>query len=598
MEIKADGEDWALKQLTQGNPKAFWSLWMRYQDDLYTYCLQWMGGNREDAEDALSRASIKAWNALPQYAARITNLRGWLIRLTHNLCMDIHRENARRIRLIQHIKEKEAVAYMYDPSEDFLLHDEIRKCILRAIDALAPRLREPVILRLLKGMSYQDIAEQLNISIENVRKRIQQARAILEEILKEDLPDIDESVWESFISEGLAPDDYDVTAASIPDREREEIKSHIATIYPVQVILPSGAEMCFYLALDHKPTRQHQKVGTLRKYVQQHPGGWKKRLELADLLYTLGSWEEAISAYRQVLEKQPRLVDVYLRPGEILRLTRREEEAIVLYESALRFARRDATLYHLRGLIELCRRNFETAARFFEEAAMLEPYNAAHWHALGFTHLRLQRPAECVRAFDEASRINPDDVVALTYSHDALCSIDQSEEAQRRVTRALEIDPDNVPALKKLADDRSASGLVKGEDGRRTRQLIHRGIRLAPDSPDIQESLARYYICQDDWEKGLAVLRTFAEEHPNSPCGWYYYAYWLFRKGDSNAAAEAIMKAYALYQEDEDIYRSEREILSSSGKLEELTPLLEKMIQQFASRESFGQQWCRRLWSS
>jgi len=183
MEIKADGEDWALKHLTQGDSNAFWSLWMRYQDDLYTYCLQWMGGNREDAEDALSRASIKAWNALPQYAGRITNPKGWLIRLTHNLCVDIHRENARRIRLIQHIKEKEAVAYMYDPSEDFLLHDEIRKCILLAIDALAPRLREPVILRLLKGMSYQDIAEQLNISIENARKRIQDQPVALGEEL-------------------------------------------------------------------------------------------------------------------------------------------------------------------------------------------------------------------------------------------------------------------------------------------------------------------------------------------------------------------------------------------------------------------------------
>ena len=229
---------------------------------------------------------------------------------------------------------------------------------------------------------------------------------------------------------------------------------------------------------------------------------------------------------------------------------------------------------------------------------MLEPTNAAHWHALGFTNLRAERPAECIQAFDEASRINQDDVVALTYSHEALCSTDQSEEAQRRVTRALEIDPDNVPALKQLADDRSAGGLVKGEDGRRTSQLIQRGIRLAPDSPDIQESLARYYIHRDDWEKGIAVLSTFTEEHPNSPCGWYYYACWLFRKGDSQAAAEAIMKAYALYQEDADVYRSAREILSNSGKLENLTPLLEKMIQQFASSESFGPQWCRCLWSS
>lgn len=96
MEIKADGEDWVLKHLAQGDSSAFWILWMRYHGDLYNYCLRWMGGNREDAEDALSRASIKAWNALPKYADKITNPKGWLIRLTHNLCVDLHREKARR----------------------------------------------------------------------------------------------------------------------------------------------------------------------------------------------------------------------------------------------------------------------------------------------------------------------------------------------------------------------------------------------------------------------------------------------------------------------------------------------------------------------
>ena len=83
--------------------------------------------------------------------------------------------------------------------------------------------------------------------------------------------------------------------------------------------------------------------------------------------------------------------------------------------------------------------------------------------------------------------------------------------------------------------------------------MIQHGIRLLPDLPDIQESLARYYIQREDWEKGIGVLRTFTEEHPNSPFGWYYYAWSLSCKGDSNAAVEAIMKAYALCQEDADI---------------------------------------------
>ena len=253
-----------------------------------------------------------------------------------------------------------------------------------------------------------------------------------------------------------------------------------------------------------------------------------------------------------------------------MHLTEREEEAIAVYENALPIARSDATQYHLRGLIEICRRRYETAVREFEEATSLEPDNADHWHALGLTHLRAEHPVESIRAFDEALKINPDDIVALTYSHDPLCTMGRFKEVQQRVVRALKIDPDNVPALKQLADARSAKGLVRGEEGKRTRQLIRQALQLAPDLPDIHVSLARYYISRGDWEKGIAVLRAFVKQHPNSYRGWYYYAWWLFRGGDSQIAAEAITKAYALYQKDPDIYRAACEILPSAGRPDDI----------------------------
>ncbi|MGB3205057.1 MAG: hypothetical protein WBB28_08720 [Crinalium sp.] len=39
----------------------FWQQWQQYQDYLYRCCIKWMGGNPIDAEDALSRAMLKAW---------------------------------------------------------------------------------------------------------------------------------------------------------------------------------------------------------------------------------------------------------------------------------------------------------------------------------------------------------------------------------------------------------------------------------------------------------------------------------------------------------------------------------------------------------
>ena len=47
-----------------------------------------MGGNSTDAEDALSRAMLEAWEKVQKYAAGdIANFKAWLTRLTHNLCV-------------------------------------------------------------------------------------------------------------------------------------------------------------------------------------------------------------------------------------------------------------------------------------------------------------------------------------------------------------------------------------------------------------------------------------------------------------------------------------------------------------------------------
>lgn len=49
-----------------------------------------MNGNRTEAEDALSRAKLKAWEKMQKLAQKIVNLKAWLTRLTHNFCIDIH----------------------------------------------------------------------------------------------------------------------------------------------------------------------------------------------------------------------------------------------------------------------------------------------------------------------------------------------------------------------------------------------------------------------------------------------------------------------------------------------------------------------------
>ena len=178
-----------LCRVAEGNTVAFWMLWDLHKAHLYHLCLWQMGGVREDAEDALSRAMLRALEKLPNNARKIENFRAWLSRLTLNLCVDMHRERRRQVRRLESFENAlpgsndRLLAADTDSPEEGLINREVFAYVCRAVDELPQRLREPFVLRFFQEMDYREIAECLILSTDNVRKRIQQARDILREQL-------------------------------------------------------------------------------------------------------------------------------------------------------------------------------------------------------------------------------------------------------------------------------------------------------------------------------------------------------------------------------------------------------------------------------
>jgi tetratricopeptide (TPR) repeat protein len=340
----------------------------------------------------------------------------------------------------------------------------------------------------------------------------------------------------------------------------------------VSLTLSSGVELNAYLVLDKKPTRINQKLKTLSQYVQQYPSGWKKRLELANLLYAMGSIEQAVEEYRQVISRQPLLIEVRLKLGKLLQLMGQEVEARAVYESALPLVRNQATRQHIGGLIAVCRGDSQSASQAFESAASLEPDNAAHWLALGQVQMGREDGVAALRVFDTVLSLNPDDIVALIGSYDASRAVGNVREAQRRLSRVLELAPGDFRALKRLADIRCRTRLVSGEEGKQTKQIISCVLQLAPDAADAHELLAYYHLFRKEWAKGVGVLEQFTKEHPNNPRGWYYFGRCLFQMGEYQRAAEVMLKAYRLYPTDCEIYRALCEILPVTSPSTPLDP--------------------------
>ncbi|NEO35286.1 MAG: sigma-70 family RNA polymerase sigma factor [Moorea sp. SIOASIH] len=189
-----------LEKLSDGDSSAFWPLWEHYKDYLYHRCLSWMGGNRSQAQDALSEIMVKAWEKLPKFAPKITNLKGWLTKFACNFCIDRHRENNSGAIGVENLEaiavpEGNGLVTEFDTPDLVVEKRELLEVIQSALEDLPENQRQVCVLRFEQELSHQEIAQRLAISNDSVRKRIQRARARLQKRLTKYLAGLDEKAY-------------------------------------------------------------------------------------------------------------------------------------------------------------------------------------------------------------------------------------------------------------------------------------------------------------------------------------------------------------------------------------------------------------------
>ncbi len=508
-----------------------------------------MNGNRADAEDALSQAMLHACEQWPAHAERVSNPKAWLAQLTRNVCHDLHRKRQRSGRLLTRLEG--TVQTIWTPASDGeseaneggLVNDE-ENGEGKLLQRLPVILQQAFELRVLRQMPYDRIAHRLGISPANVRKRIQLARALLRQHFT-----VHDRSLNTFRLEGHEPCTRLGSGGLSVTRPpfRAEIVAQTARSQLVSVRLPSGIERDVHLFFEKSPTRQRQKMKTWRAYVRRHPRGWKKRLELADLLYAIGDWQEAVEGYTRVLEMRPWEIGVAQRLGNIWRLAEDWDEARAAYERGLATARKAASRRHLRGLLAACSQDFQGANAELQAAARLEPKNAAHWHVLAETCFQAGDFEAALAAIEQALTRHADDLVALSLGHLVLLAAGRTEEAWQKIDRVLQLAPQDAWALKRVAERRCQAGLVRDAEGKQTKQMIQRGLQQAPHAAGPHESSAIYFISRGHWRRGLAVLRNFVHHHAGSVDGWQQLARWLAKHGQTKAAAEALKVVHRLH---------------------------------------------------
>ena len=160
-----------------GDPQAFDSLVRLHTPRMYRVALR-IVADSADAEDAVQDAWISAWRALRGYrgdAAPAT----WLYRVVSNAALAQLRRRHATVPIDEGAEERLWNVDDPDVPERATLRAEEVAAVHRAVAGLEPSQRVPLVLREFEGLSYEEVATVLEISVPAVRSRVHRARQTL-----------------------------------------------------------------------------------------------------------------------------------------------------------------------------------------------------------------------------------------------------------------------------------------------------------------------------------------------------------------------------------------------------------------------------------
>ena len=175
-----------MRLVAAGDTSAFEQLIERHQA-LVAGTVARMLGSNADVEDIAQQVFIRVWKSAGRYVAR-AKFTTWLLKITRNLVFNEMRRVKRHPHLPAQIEPEGDEIPLKDEQmtspDATLLQNELQKAIETAISLLPDTQRMALVLRRYEELSYEEIADVLELSVPAVKSLLFRARTELRERLK------------------------------------------------------------------------------------------------------------------------------------------------------------------------------------------------------------------------------------------------------------------------------------------------------------------------------------------------------------------------------------------------------------------------------
>jgi RNA polymerase sigma-70 factor (ECF subfamily) len=166
------------RKIIAGEKQLFKTLVDRYESAVKTVIAGILGSDQGAVDDIAQESFVRLYKNLERYKGE-ASLKTYLIRIAINQAIN-HLNKEKRKNNIVEITGREIL-----PSENGTTQLDLREWLLKGLDALEPRSREIIVLRMVEGYSTEETAEILGIPVGTVGSRLNRAQLKLKEILLE-----------------------------------------------------------------------------------------------------------------------------------------------------------------------------------------------------------------------------------------------------------------------------------------------------------------------------------------------------------------------------------------------------------------------------
>ena len=161
----------------KGDKQAFGLIVKRYMQRAYFVALGFVGVH-EDALDLSQEAFVRSYKAIKRFDPE-KKFFTWFYQILRNLCFNFLRDQKKNVYTFSEISSRELLDLRDEEGnhpDEILEKRELAESIWRVIQALPGNEKEIILLREFQEMSYQEIADLLEIPIGTVMSRLYSAR--------------------------------------------------------------------------------------------------------------------------------------------------------------------------------------------------------------------------------------------------------------------------------------------------------------------------------------------------------------------------------------------------------------------------------------